>query len=70
MSIQGHVDAIKRHLRQADASREPHEREKERKFAQIAYERLCSECSRRSDKQVMRDSPEGYRYWKNGVPGL
>lgn len=70
MSIQGHVDAIKRHKQNAENSNDTYEREKELKFARIAYERLCSECSSKSEKQVMRDSPEGYDFWNNGVEGL
>lgn len=70
MSLQGHVDAIHRHKRQAEQARDPYEREKELKFARIAYQRLCDECNRMTEKQVTRDSPEAYNFWKYGVPGL
>jgi hypothetical protein len=57
-------------MRQADAASSPYEREKEMKFARIAYDRLCSECNSMTEKQVQRDSPEAYQFWKYGVPGL
>lgn len=70
MSIQGHVDAIDRHLAAAQSATTSQERDRELHFARSAYRYLCSECSQLSEKQVMRDSPVAYNYWKNGVPGL
>lgn len=70
MSISGHADAVDRHLEKADRADSAQERERELHFARIAYRNLCSECEEMTEKQVMRDSPKAYRYWKNGVSGL
>lgn len=68
--LQGHVDAIKRHLQKAAMARDAYTREKERKFAQIAYTRLKAECESMTDKQVERDSPEALAICRDGIQEL
>lgn len=70
MSIQGHADAVRRHLAHAEAADNDQDRQRELHFARIAYRNLCSECEAMSEKQVIRDSEEAYDMWKNGVAGL
>lgn len=70
MSLQGHADAIKRHLRKSENADNSGDRERELHHARVAYRNLCRECESKTEKQVQRDSPEAYRMWKYGVPGL
>lgn len=70
LSLQGHADAIRRHMRKADQADNRQDRERELHHARIAYRNLCRECEAKTEKQVERDSPEAYRMWKQGVPGL
>lgn len=70
MSIQGHADAVNRHLRNADRADNSRDRDRELHHARIAYRELCRECEAKTEKQVQRDSSEGYSMWKNGVSGL
>lgn len=70
MSLQGHVEAIKRHLRKAAQADGRQDRDRELHHARIAYRNLCRECEAKSEKQVERDSREALQMWKNGVPGL
>lgn len=70
MSLQGHVDAIKRHLRKAEQADNRQDRDRELHHAGIAYGRLCRECEVKTEKQVQRDSSEAFKMWKYGVPGL
>lgn len=70
MSLQGHADAVTRHLRKASQAITESDRQREVHFAGIAYRNLCKECELLSEKQVQRDSPDAYAMWKRGVPGL
>ena len=68
MSLQGHADAIERHLRNARSN--PEKRDKELHFARQAYGYLKREAARMSDKQIQRDSMDAWRWLQRGEPGL
>ncbi|OEC94363.1 hypothetical protein [Rhizobium sp. AB2/73] len=70
MSLQGHVDAIKRHMRKAEQADNRQDLDRELHHARIANRNLCRECEAKTEKQVQWDSREAYSIWKYGVPGL
>lgn len=70
MSLQGHVDAIKRHLRKAGEADNRQDRDRNLHHARVAHRNLCRECETMSDKQVERESREALQMWKYGVAGL